>query len=53
MRFPKLAPQAMFASAQDAHIGIGQSSINKLLDFPILMKDWLFGIKMILQTSFL
>ena len=31
-------PLAMCATAQDAHIGIGQSCINSLLDFPILMK---------------
>ena len=30
-------PLAMFATTQDAHIEIGQSCINNLLDFPILM----------------
>ena len=36
MHLPKLAPHAMCASAQDAYIGIGQSCINKLMDFPFL-----------------
>ena len=38
MRFPKPAPHAMCSTAQDAHIGIGQSCINNFLDFPILMQ---------------
>ena len=36
--YPKRAPHTMCSTAQDAHIRIGQSRINNLLDFPILMQ---------------